>query len=115
MKEAYEILGPNKVRELKYHQGNIKREIIKVSHNELSTKIFLLVEKQLSKGVAIPKPTIKKILQDIYRDLGSKKTAKAQDITEWYDVEEKRKRGDDGKMVACFAIVRAKVKVEKHV
>ena len=42
VKEAYEKLGPNKVRELRYHQGNIKREIIKVGHNELNDKIFLL-------------------------------------------------------------------------
>lgn len=112
VKEAYEKLGPNKVRELKYHQYNIKREIVTVSHNDLSTKIFLLVDKQLPKGVAIPKSTIKNLLQDIYGQLGSTKTANAEDLKDWYNVEEKRKRGYSG---ACLAIVSAKYKVTKQI
>lgn len=115
VKEAYEVLGPDKVRELNYHQGNIKRELVKAAHHSLDTKILFLLDKRLPKGVAIPKSDIKRHLNSIYRELGVNRVAKATEIKDWYHVQEKRKRGDDGKMIACFAIVKAKFKVEKVV
>jgi len=54
---------------------------------------------------------IKQTLQDIYRDLGVNYNAKANEITEWYHVEEKKPRGKDGKQIACYAIVKAKYTV----
>ena len=41
VKEAFEILGADRVREMKYHQSNIKKEIIKRKHETADTKIFL--------------------------------------------------------------------------
>ena len=61
------------------------------------------------------KKEIKRLLEGIYKELGVNRVAKATDINDWYQVQEKRKRGDDGKMVACFAIIKAKFKVEKIV
>ncbi len=80
VKDAYEILGPEKVRELNYHQSNIKREIIKLEHETLDTKIFLLLDALLPKQVAIPKTEIAAKLDIIYKDLNLKKKAKATDI-----------------------------------
>lgn len=115
VKEAYEVLGPKKVRELNYHQSNIKRELVKAAHHSLDTKILFMLDKRLPKGVAIPKSDIKRLLDGIYKELGVNRAAKATEIKDWYHVQEKRKRGDDGKMVACFAIVKAKFRVEQIV
>ena len=80
VKEAYEKLGPDRVREMKYHQSNIKRELTKLQHETLDTKIFLLLDEQLSRQVAIPRSEIKEKLQKIYDELKTNQTAKATDI-----------------------------------
>lgn len=80
VKEAYDILGPEIVRELKYHQSNIKRELTKRMHETLDTKIFLLLDAQLPKQVAIPKTEIMEKLDAIYKELKMQKKAKATDI-----------------------------------
>lgn len=80
VKEAYMKLGPDKVREMKYHQSNIKRELTKLQHETLDTKIFLLLDDQLPRQVAIPRSEIKEKLQRIYDELGTNQTAKATDI-----------------------------------
>ena len=80
VKEAYEKLGAGKVREMNYHQSNIKRELVKLEHETLDTKIFLLLDGQLPKQVAIPRTEIKSKLEEIYKELDIKKAAKATDI-----------------------------------
>ena len=80
VKEAYEVLGASKVREMKYHQSNIKREIIKREHETKDTKVFLLLDEMLPKQVSIPKSEIKEILTDIYKELGLTQIAKATDL-----------------------------------
>lgn len=80
VKEAYDVLGPEKVRELKYHQSNIKRELTKRMHETLDTKIFLLLDAQLPKQVAIPKTEIAAQLDAIYKELKMQKKAKATDL-----------------------------------
>lgn len=111
VRQAFEVLGAERVRELKYHQGNIKRELAKVSHETLETKIFMIIKDQLPLGIAIPCTTIKKILQDAYSRLGSKQKPKATDLKQWYNIKKTTRRGDDGKMVACLAIISTKYKV----
>ena len=80
VKEAYEKLGAEKVREMKYHQSNIKREITKKLHETLDTKVFLLLDGQLAKQVAIPKTEIKTKIQNVYNELGIKEKANATDL-----------------------------------
>ena len=80
VKESYEKLGASKVREMNYHQSNIKRELVKLEHETLDTKIFLLLDGQLPKQVAIPRTEIKSKLEEIYKELDIKKAAKATDI-----------------------------------
>ena len=113
MKEAYEILGPERVRELNYHQSNIKREMIKLEHETLDTKIYLLLDALLPKQVAIPKTEITSQLDIVYKGLNLKKKAKATDIKSWYDVKETTKRGSDGKTHACFCILSSRIKIGK--
>lgn len=82
-------------------------------HETLDTKIFLLLNGQFPKQVAIPKTEIVEKLDAIYKELKIKKKAKATDIKAWYDVKETTKRGSDGKTHACFCIISAKIKVCK--
>ena len=110
VKEAYEKLGADKVREMKYHQSNIKRELIKMVHETADTKIFLLLDPLLPKQVAIPRTVIKEKLSSIYKELGIKKTAKATDLNRWYYTKDTSKRNPDGSVQACLAIVSAKYK-----
>lgn len=80
VKEAYDVLGPEKVREMNYHQSNIKRELIKREHETKDTKVFLMLDDVLEKQVAIPKSEIKEILNDIYKELEIPQKAKATDL-----------------------------------
>ncbi len=78
--EAYKKLGPEKVREMNYHVSNIKRELVKVKHETLDTKIFLLIDPMFEKGVAIPKAQIKAVLQKAYDELGVTEKAAANHL-----------------------------------
>ena len=82
VKQAFEILGTERVRELKYNQTQIRRELIKCSADELAYKIVKRVNADLSHGKAIPSKIIKERLQTIYDDLGVERRAKATDITQ---------------------------------
>ena len=46
IKEAYKVLGADKVRELKYHQSNIKMEIVKKTEPKDNLIIKLLKDKK---------------------------------------------------------------------
>ena len=111
--EAYTKLGPDRVRELKYHVSNIKRELVKLAHETLDTKVFLLIDPQLEKGVAILKSEIKELLEKAYRALGINYKAKATDLNKWYNLRETTKRDKDGKPKASFVIVSSKVRINR--
>ena len=80
VKEAYDVLGPEKVRQMKYNQSNIKRELVKVAHEKFDKKVFMLLNGQIKRGVAIPRTEIKEKLEGIYKSLGSNQKAKATDL-----------------------------------
>lgn len=113
VKEAYEKLGADKVREMKYHQSNIKRELTKRKDETLDTKAFLLLDAQLPKQVAIPKSEIKAILDSIYKDLGIQQKAKATDLKRWYNIKETTTKSVAEGTQSCFAIISAKVRIKQ--
>lgn len=80
IKPAYEQLGVAKVQALKYHVGNIKRELVKKLPITNEYKIVKLVNDAFTKQTAIPKSTAKEKLQRIYDTLGISRTAKASDL-----------------------------------
>lgn len=59
VKQAFEILGTERVRELKYNQTQIRRELIKCSADELAYKIVKRINADLPHGKAIPSKIIK--------------------------------------------------------
>jgi len=81
IKQAYEELGTDKVQALKYHVGNIKRELAKQQPLPTEYKIVKMINTAIQKQTPIAKSKVKTELQRIYDDLGINKTAKAADLT----------------------------------
>lgn len=80
IKPAYEQLGVAKVQALKYHVGNIRRELVKKLPITNEYKIVKMVNDAFTKQTAIPKSMAKEKLQRIYDTLGISRTAKASDL-----------------------------------
>lgn len=80
VKQAYEDLGTAKVQALKYHVGNIKRELMKRQPAPTEYKIVKMINATFAKLTPIAKSKVKDMLQGIYNDLGIKQTAKATDL-----------------------------------
>ena len=105
VKEAYEKIGAVEVRRMKYHQSNIKRRLIAESSRNFAVKVVEMLDLALKKQIWIPSSKVKAELQKIYDSLGIKKTAKATDIDEWYEVR-RESRKIDGKNIHCMMILR---------
>ncbi len=80
VKEAYEKLGREEVERLKYNQTNIRREIQKKLDIPTEYKIVKMINSCLPFYTAIPNTKIKEKIQNIYNELGVKRTAKATDL-----------------------------------
>ena len=80
VKQAYDELGTAKVQALKYHVGNIKRELTKRQPAPTEYKIVKMINTTFTKQTPIAKSKVKAELQRIYDDLGINKTAKAADL-----------------------------------
>ncbi len=80
VKQAYDELGTDKVQALKYHVGNIKRELMKRQPAPTEYKIVKMINTTFQKQTPITKSKVKAELQRIYDDLGIKQRAKAADL-----------------------------------
>lgn len=76
--EAYDSLGPDKVREMKYHTGNIKRSLIAQTTAKEDNKIVSMLSLPMQE--AIPVKRIKQEIQKAYDAIGKPATATATDI-----------------------------------
>lgn len=114
VRESYEKLGAERVRELNYNQTQIKRELLKYEKVELAYKVVQCIKNDLPQQTAVPVRIIKAKLQQIYNDLGIKQTAKASDIAEWYDVDTCY-RNIDNKNTACVILIRSRLVAKKKI
>lgn len=105
VKRAYEQLGVAKVQALKYHVGNIKRELVKKLPLTNEYKIVKMVNDAFAKQTPIAKSKVKDRLQGIYDTLGISRTAKASDLANWYEIKETSPKVN-GKTIACVTIIR---------
>ena len=116
VKDAYDILGTEKVRELKYNVSNIKRTILKYQGNKSNdTKILqCLQDKEVREGTTLPVSKYKTILQDIYSDLGiyeaynQPKKAKATDLSQWFEIKRHTVK-IKSKSTDCITIIKSKI------
>lgn len=107
VKEAYDKLGADRVKELRYHVGNIRREIAKRQTAPLGHKIVRLLNSVFPKLKPIEKSRAKAELQRIYNDLGIRQTAKATDLERWFEIKESSPK-IKGKTTACVTLIREK-------
>jgi hypothetical protein len=116
VKEAFEVLGIEKVRSMNYNVSNIKKAMIKSSF-DISTDskiIRCLANAGLKQGITKSVNECKIILQDIYNTLELKeaynktKKAKATDLDHWFVVN-KHSTKINGKTTDCITIVRTKM------
>ena len=78
--EAYQKLGADKVREMKYHIGDIRRAIVSQTSAKEDYKITEMLSRVFPLHEPIPVKDIKCELQKIYKALGIKTAAKAKDV-----------------------------------
>jgi len=116
VKEAYEILGEDRVKALRYNVSNIKRAIIGSSMNTSTDNKILqcLHEIGVQSGTIKTSKEWKEILQSIYEALVIKETlkkfksAKATDLEQWFEVKKTTPK-IDGKTTDCFTIIKPKL------
>ena len=106
--EAYHKLGKERVRVLKYHVSNIKREIIATKDKKDDYKIVEMLSNTFPLMEPIPVKRIKEELGKIYQVIGRKATAKATDVEEWFDIKETQKLVK-GKNTRCIMLLRKKL------
>jgi hypothetical protein len=110
IKDAYNKLGKQEVERLNYNTTSIKRELVKRLNASDTKKIITLINDAIPHQKAIPDTEIKRILQNIYNELGIKRTAKATDLREWYEIKSATPK-INGNSTSCKVIIRDKVVV----
>lgn len=89
--KAYELLGAKKLKAARYRKNEIERELANL--NQLSD-ISISDLPDYKEGDILTKKQVKLTLQSIYDKLGLKKTAKASDLSQWFEMVDYNKRID---------------------
>lgn len=110
VKEAFDKLGAEEVRKLKYKVMDIRRAITVKSRADESVKIVKLVNAKIRKQTPIPSKKVKEVLQGIYKDLGIEGAAKATDLSKWYEIKQTTAR-IDGISTSCITIIRPHINI----
>jgi hypothetical protein len=110
LKEAIDRLGIKKIKELKYVQTNIKRELVKLKSNSQESKIvkYLQITNKFQNGKFITAKEAKETISKIYKELNVTKTA---NIKDYYEVKESQKR-IDGEVTKGYIIIIPKLIVK---
>jgi len=104
---AYNKLGFDKITKLDFSISKVKAELLKVQSPDTTTlNIFKCMNYKT--GEFYSNKLIKKQIQAIYNNLGLKKTAKASNITDFYDVKPSKQNTENG-----VIIIRSKVQFIK--
>lgn len=116
IKEAYEIMGIERVREMKYNVTNIKREIFKLQTNiSMDAKIVkCLIESGVCDGCTNTSKSWKDLLQSVYTSLdykdsrGNVRKAEATHLDNWFEIKKTTPK-IKGKTTDCYTIIRSKM------
>ena len=94
---------------LKYNQRAIKAELINQSDFNESSKVVKIGKLlNIKSGDFLTNAELKDKLNIIYTSLNINKTAKAGDITEWFEVQESKSKVGN-KRLNGYSIIRSKV------
>ena len=104
-KDYITVLGPERCRSLSYNVGKLNKElgILTFDQDILNFEIF----KNFNVGDKLEKSRIKLNLGNIYSSLGYKKTPKANDLEEWFEIKDVLINVGN-KRVAGFEIIKKK-------
>lgn len=80
VRDAYEKLGRDEVKRLKFNTANIRRELLKRTNDINDHKVAMEISRCFKPHISIPKSTIKERLQAIFDGLGVARKAKASDL-----------------------------------
>jgi hypothetical protein len=84
--DAYNKLGDDKVRKLRYIKEAIKRELINIDKSKSQNeKIKAMLKQAIEYPCRLTCPEISKIIDKAYKTVGIEAKAKAADITKWFD------------------------------
>ena len=97
--QYYRTLGPDKIRANSYHRSMLESLINAGKVINIKDKILEVFKP----GTTLPKKEIKESLQDIYNNLGIKKTAKATDLEEYFELSRTKVKNKE-----CFKILKEK-------
>ena len=105
--EAIEKLGFDKMKELNYHQSNIKRALISMLPVSQASKVAKMLKQddKFGNGQFVPAKYAKEKINKFYQEVGIKKAA---NIRDFYEVKEQTKK-IEGKAVAGHIIVMPKL------
>lgn len=99
VKEAYDVLGFEKLEKAKFNITNIRRKLLTIKgekffnkEDKYKVRQILDTYPEIEIGVFISSKKLKEIFNNIYLELEIKKTAKSTDLLEFYDYQEKSKR-----------------------
>lgn len=85
-KKFYDQLGHDRIKALRYRQSSIERDFgqeVSLDDSELMIRALL----NYKVDDVISKADLKTRIQEVYKELGIEKLAKATHITEWYEVK----------------------------
>ncbi len=106
MKKFYISLGPNRCRALSYDYTKIMSEIL---DQKVESSISDRVYQGFEVGDRISKASLKQKLGELYKNLNYSRTAKAADITKWFEVKRAQiKDPNTGKIVEGFELLARK-------
>lgn len=107
--DAYNKLGDDKVRELRYVKKHIEKALINADDTKSQ---FEKVGAILMKSISYPKvetcPRLIHLIGEAYRAVGIKKEAKAADITNWFECKKTSTR-IEGVSTTVYKIFRPKL------
>lgn len=106
VKKAIEELTEKEVRSSRYLKKNIKELLItKNDRLTANNKVCKLLKSKVGLNKFISRANLKSMLANLYRECGITDTAKATDITKYYEAKEVSKK-IDGKVVGGFILLR---------
>ena len=113
VREAVDILGINRLEELNFHKGDVKKSLLSRMNIPDCAKIAKCLN--FETGSFISSAELKIKFKQLYEKLKINKTAKATDILNYYEVRDNKEitKWLNGKSVKGYMIIRSKIVIKK--
>lgn len=108
IQKAHQVLGPDKMKNLKYRRKNIEDEL-KARESITGNATKIVTELNLKVGQWISKKDTKVEIQKVYDKLGITTKATSKHLENWYSIKEKTK-SEYGKAKEGYVIIACNIK-----